>query len=160
MGTPCLTSAIHSHKNTFTKENKYTILVHLTVFDHLCPVGAHFDLSGLFQTKVDLWLGSCRQKSMVWTEKNDFVKEVHLKTAFSRRQKTASSHSGRTNYWHQFNSWGITVQTSYWEDRWHQNWVSSRPKQNFTNATCKSVKNGIFLLFGLKLKKEVMDHKR
>ena len=98
MGTPCLTSAIHSHKNTFTKENKYTILVHLTVFDHLCPVGAHLDLSGHFQTKVDLWLGSYRQKSMVWTEKNDFLKEIHLKTAFSRRQKAASSHFGRTNY--------------------------------------------------------------
>ena len=23
--------------------------------------------------------------------------------------------------------WGITVQTSYWEDWWHQNWVCSRP---------------------------------
>ena len=82
-----MTSAIHSHKNTFTKENKYTILVHLTVFDHLCPVGVHLDLSGHFQTKVDLWLGSYRRKSMVWTEKNDFVKGIHLKTAFSKRQK-------------------------------------------------------------------------
>ena len=23
--------------------------------------------------------------------------------------------------------WGITVQTSHWEGRWHQNWVRSRP---------------------------------
>ena len=32
--------------------------------------------------------------------------------------------------------WGIiTVQTSYWEGLWHQNWVRSRPKQIFTRAT-------------------------
>ena len=62
-------------------------MVHLTVFYHLCPLGAHLDLFGHFQTKVDLWLGSYRRKSMVWMEKNDFVKEIHLKTAFSKRQK-------------------------------------------------------------------------
>ena len=47
--------------------------------------------------------------------------------------------------------WGITVQTSYWEGRWDQNWVRSRPTNFFTKATRKFVKNGNFLLFGLKL---------
>ena len=40
--------------------------------------------------------------------------------------------------------WGIKVQTSYWEGRWHQNWVRSRPTNFFTKATCKFVKNWIF----------------
>ena len=34
--------------------------------------------------------------------------------------------------------WGITVQTSYWEGRWHQNC-------GYTSPTRKSVKNGTFL---------------
>ena len=38
--------------------------------------------------------------------------------------------------------WGITVQTSYWEGWWHQNWVCSRPTNLFTKGTRKSVKNG------------------
>ena len=40
--------------------------------------------------------------------------------------------------------WGITVQTSYVEGRWHQNWDRSRPTKNYTNATCKFMKNGLF----------------
>ena len=27
--------------------------------------------------------------------------------------------------------WGITIQTSYWEGRWHQDWVRSRPTNFF-----------------------------
>ena len=43
---------------------------------------------------------------------------------------------------------GITVQTSYVEGRWHQNWVYMSPKLYFCRRTRKSVKN-IFFLFGL-----------
>ena len=50
--------------------------------------------------------------------------------------------------------WGITVQTSYWEGRWHQNWVRSRLTKKIRVRTCKFVKNGNFLLFGLQLEKE------
>ena len=50
--------------------------------------------------------------------------------------------------------WGITVQTSYWEGRWHQNWVSSRPTNLFTKLKQNFVKNGKFLLFGLQLENE------
>ena len=41
--------------------------------------------------------------------------------------------------------WGITVQTSYVEGRWHQNWVRSRPTVFFIKATWKFVKKGNFL---------------
>ena len=40
--------------------------------------------------------------------------------------------------------WGITVQTSYVEGRWHQNWAYTSPKLFFYRRTRKSVKNGSF----------------
>ena len=87
-----------------------------------------------------------RRKSTVWPGKLISSKK-HLKTAISRRQIWASPHFGkiwRPNCWHQgypWKVWGITVQTSYWEGRWHQNWVRNRPTKNNRMRTRKLVKN-------------------
>ena len=48
-----------------------------------------------------------------------------------------------------WNFWGVIVQTSYVEGRWHQNWGRSRP----TKVKWKFVKNWK-LLFGLELENE------
>ena len=93
-----------------------------------------------------------RQKLTIWPE-NQFLQKNTLK-AFSRRNKI-----GITSLWEDLEDklltpgqllgcpwkrWGITVQTKYWEGRWHQNWVCSRSTKNSTKAKQKLVKNGIF----------------
>jgi len=50
--------------------------------------------------------------------------------------------------------WGITVQTSYWEGQWDQNWVRSRPAKKSRVRQRKFVNNWFFLLFGLQLENE------
>ena len=40
--------------------------------------------------------------------------------------------------------WGITVQTSYIEGRWHRSWARKRPPKFFGGQQQKLVKNGIF----------------
>ena len=40
--------------------------------------------------------------------------------------------------------WGITIQTNYWEGRWHQNFRYTSPILFFVVRTRKSVKNGTF----------------
>ena len=49
---------------------------------------------------------------------------------------------------------GMTVQTSYVEGQWHQNWVCSRPTKKSSVQQRKFVKNWFFLLFGLQLENE------
>ena len=40
--------------------------------------------------------------------------------------------------------WGITVQTSYWEGRWDQNWVRSRPAKKVACGNANLWKTGFF----------------
>ena len=44
--------------------------------------------------------------------------------------------------------WGTTVQISYVEGRWHQNWARNRPPKFFWGRQQKLAKNGNLLLFG------------
>ena len=77
-----------------------------------------------------------RRKSTVWPGKLISSKKTPKNSVFWRQE------IGITSLWEDLEAklltpgqllgypwkvWGITVQTSYWEGRWDQNWVRSRP---------------------------------
>ena len=84
-----------------------------------------------------------RRKSTVWPGKLILSKKTPKKRVFWRR------FFGITSLWEDLEAklltpgqllgypwkvWGITVQTSYVEGRWHQNWVRSRPAKKKTRV--------------------------
>ena len=93
---------------------------------------------------------SCRIASLT----GKLIKKKHKKKTFFEWQEI-----GITSLWEEVDDklltpgqllgrcwllWCITVQTSYWDSRWHQNWVRSRPQQIFCKWQWKILKNGRF----------------
>ena len=99
---------------------------------------------------------SCWNKIISWGTKHTTLFQTHMYLLGHESGFPDFGRSCMPNYW------GITVQTSNVEGRWHRNWARNRPPKFFLQTDMKIVKNKIFFLFRLLVgnNKEICDESK